>query len=267
MVITVSVGDLQPDAAVAAKTKSRMHAQCGSELENKRFMHAGYTRAFTGRAIRTACTMQQFDYDILDSTNDEARRLLAAGRIKDRAVIRARGQTAGRGTRGRSWASPSGAGLYFSYVCRNRSDSEVRTELPLTTAYTQAAGVACVEAARDVVGVNLRIKPINDLIWNGCKVGGILTEASVEDTRITALIVGVGLNIYPADRSLPADSLPAATLADAVAPAVLDHAILPNLERAIVDRLEETITTGRLGSIESDWRRLLIESTGGLLPE
>lgn len=237
-----------------------MQAHRGSDLKDHIVMHAGYTRAFTGRAIRTANTMQQFEYDILDSTNAEARRLLAAGHIERSAVITARGQTAGRGTRGRSWASPPGAGLYLSYVCRNRSDSEVPTELPLTTAYTQAAGVACVEAVRDVVGVDLRIKPINDLIWNGGKVGGILTEAIVEDSHLSALIVGIGINVYPADRSLAAGSLPAASLAEAAAPAVLDHATIPNLKRSIIDRLEEFMTPVRLGTIESEWRGLLIES-------
>src|SRR6185369_9085126 len=102
--------------------------------------------------------MQRFRFDILDSTNDEARRLLTAGAIDQSAVIVARGQTAGRGTRGRSWASPAGAGLYLSYVCRNRGDDGNRDELPLTTAYTQAAGVACVEAVRTTTGVILRIK-------------------------------------------------------------------------------------------------------------
>lgn len=203
--------------------------------------------------------MQRFDYDILDSTNEEARRLLAAGRIEHVAVVTARGQTAGRGTNGRTWISPARAGLYFSYVCRNCRDSDVRTELPLTTAYTQAAGVACVEAVSDVAGVVLRIKPINDLIWNGCKVGGILTEAIVEDDEMKALIIGVGINVHPAERPLSADSLPAASLAEAAAPEVLDQAILPNLEEAIVSRLAHYISPTRLEAIESDWRRLLID--------
>ena len=203
--------------------------------------------------------MQRFEFDILDSTNEEARRLLAAGAIDQSAVITARGQTAGRGTRGRSWASPAGAGLYLSYVCRSREDGLTRGKLPLTTAYTQAAGVACVEALRDVLGVELRIKPVNDLIWDCRKVGGILTEAFVENDRLTALIVGIGINVHRADRRLPVGAIPPVCLAEAVAPAMLPDGIVPTLEAGIVNRLVDCISPARLTAIESDWKRLLME--------
>lgn len=203
--------------------------------------------------------MQRFAYDIIDSTNDEARRLLAAGAIEYTALITARGQTAGRGTRGRSWVSPAGAGLYISYVCRNRNSDEADAdELPLTTAYTRAAGVACVEAMRDVFGIELRIKPVNDLIWNGGKIGGILTEAFIESNRLTAIIIGIGINLHSANRPMPAGTPRPLALSEVISPARLPDNVASVAEAAIVAHLVDRISPKRLATIEEDWNLHLI---------
>lgn len=200
--------------------------------------------------------MQRFDFDSLDSTNDEARRLLASGTIEDVAVITSRSQTAGRGTRGRSWASPPDAGLYFSYVCRNRADAGVAGALPLTTVYTLAAGVACVDAIQVVTGVRIQIKPINDLQWEGAKLGGILTEVEVQAGRLSSLIVGVGINVHPAERIVAPDALRPVSLADAMRPSLPDEAMTLRLLDCIVANLmawNERIASGDGGGIESCW--------------
>lgn len=204
--------------------------------------------------------MQRCEFDILDSTNDEARRLLAAGKIDEVAVISARGQNAGRGTRGRSWVSPAGAGLYLSYVCQNRKMPDASEALPLTNAYTKAAGVVCVDAVREVAGVNLRIKPVNDLIWQGRKVGGILTEAFVVGDRLSALIIGIGINVYQAERPISDGVMPAGCLAEAVGPRGLEANIIPSLQSAIVVHLADRISPPQLALVDSEWRKRLIES-------
>jgi len=212
--------------------------------------------------------MQTFAYDMLDSTNEEARRLLAGGAIDDAAVVIARGQAAGRGTHGRSWISPYDAGLYLSYACRNRGDQAQQNEWPLTTEYTLAAGVACAEAVREAFNIDLRIKPVNDLIRNGRKVGGVLTEAFVEEGRLTALIIGVGINVLPAVRSLPPGSMAVASLAEIDPAIALDSSSNARLARCVTAKLgiyTKRVTAGAGQVIGSAWRDLLIE--GATLPE
>lgn len=208
--------------------------------------------------------LQRFEYDTLDSTNDEARRLLASNAIEQHAVISARCQTAGRGTRGRTWASPAGAGLYFSYACRNAAATDAQAKLPLTTAYTLAAGVACVDAIQSVTGVSVAIKPINDLIWNGGKLGGILTEGHVEAGRLSALIVGIGINLHPAERKIDQGGLPAVSLAEAMAVPNNGAALADHLKNMIVANLvawTTRIAAGDTAGVESEWRRRCLPGT------
>jgi len=151
--------------------------------------------------------MQRYTYPTLDSTNNEARRLIdawqhhpAAGvsQAEPFAVV-ADTQTAGRGTQGRTWISPPGAGLYLSVV--HPVGGKV-SNLPMTTHYTMAAGVACVEALQTLYGVTVGIKPVNALIHNGCKLGGILTEGIIQENRLQCVITGIGINLLEADRPI-----------------------------------------------------------------
>lgn len=155
--------------------------------------------------------MRILPYDTLDSTNAEAARLLAAGQIDaEPCVIVAREQTAGRGTKGRSWCSPRDAGLYMTRVERLVGAAAPDGEL------TRAAGVACAEVLAEVFGIHVRLQGVNDLYLGAGKLGGILVEGDAEAGRLTTLLTGVGLNIWPALRTLPSGAAPVATLADQV---------------------------------------------------
>ena len=144
------------------------------------------------------------EYDALDSTNDEAKRLLHANALNGLTVIRAECQTAGRGTQGRVWASPQRAGLYFSIVhpfmlsARNE-DSNPLPDIPLTPVFTLAAGIACAETLETLTGQTIQLKPINDLMVEGRKLGGILTESLISENRCRALITGIGINVFRHD--------------------------------------------------------------------
>jgi len=130
-----------------------------------------------------------------DSTNDEARRLIAAG-AGHGTVVRADRQTAGRGRRGRHWESPPG-NLYMSIVA------------DATTAPTgQLAFVAALAAGDALTGGGcVRFKWPNDLMVRGRKVGGILIEADGGTA-----IVGIGINVAsaPAETAYPATAIAAA---------------------------------------------------------
>jgi biotin-[acetyl-CoA-carboxylase] ligase BirA-like protein len=141
---------------------------------------------------------QNFVYPELDSTNEEAKRLLAQGSLPALSLIRAHTQTAGKGTQGRQWISPPGAGLYFSIVHSFDTDVEPTPaeQNTLTPLLTLAAGVACAETIQELTGLQIQLKPINDLYVDGCKLGGILTESIISRNRCRALITGIGINIY-----------------------------------------------------------------------
>ena len=84
-------------------------------------------------------------------------------------IVLADEQTAGRGRRGRTWCSPPGAGLYFSYVTRPTRDIEL---------LTIAAGVGVVEGVARATGVHAHLKWPNDLLVGHRKLAGVLAEGA-----------------------------------------------------------------------------------------
>ena len=128
-------------------------------------------------------------FDVLDSTNTEAKRRVIEG-AEHGTVIIAEQQTAGRGRQGRSFFSPEGRGIYLSVIFRPKLSAE--QSLPVTA----AASVAVCRAIENVTGKQPQIKWVNDLYLKGKKICGILTEAvtGLETGDIEAIIVGIGIN-------------------------------------------------------------------------
>lgn len=133
-------------------------------------------------------------HDSIDSTNRRARELAAEGRSN--VAVVADEQTGGRGRLDRTWVSPSG-GVWLSAL--------VRPGVPAAHAplYTLAAAVATTRAVREA-GIEAGIKWPNDVLVDGRKLAGILTEMEGEADRVTWLVVGVGLNADVDPAALPA---------------------------------------------------------------
>lgn len=138
-------------------------------------------------------------YQETDSTNRAAKQAAIAGEAGHGSVILACGQSCGRGRRGRSFYSPSQAGLYLSVILQPQGN--LRESLLLTT----EAAVAVYKAIRKVTGIELDIKWVNDLYYKGKKVCGILTEAitDFESGEIQYAVVGIGLNLYEEEGGYP----------------------------------------------------------------
>lgn len=137
----------------------------------------------------------------IDSTNKEARRLLNKRSVAELegTVLTADFQSAGKGrVEDRRFYSPAGTGLYMSIILRP-TDSLITSDL-----ITPAAGVAVCRTIEKLSGQKTLIKWVNDIILDGKKVCGILTEGSLSpDGKIEALIIGIGVNIREPEEGFP----------------------------------------------------------------
>lgn len=204
-------------------------------------------------------------HGLVDSTSERAFARLAEGSARHGDVHVARGQTAGRGTQGRSWHSAPDEGLYLSVVL-----------LPDPPQYkppalTIATGLAVVEALTD-----LGLPPFgekapaldwpNDVVVDGQKLCGILTESRGLDEKRPHYVIGIGLNVrqlsFPAEltreRAVTSLALLGLDLTrDAVLEALLAR-LGPRLgqvrrhhERLATDYLRATGLLGRVVSVSS----------------
>ncbi len=145
-----------------------------------------------------------FYYPEIDSTNIRAKQLGEENAPHGTLVV-ADMQTAGRGRRGRGWVSPPGHSIYMSLLLRPDIRPGNAPMLTIVMAYSVA------EAIRDCTGLNVQIKWPNDIILNGKKIVGILTEMSTEIDYINHVVIGVGINVnmesFPEELSDKATSL------------------------------------------------------------
>ncbi len=134
----------------------------------------------------------------VDSTNDECARQLAAGRSAPFAVFALR-QTKGRGRFGRAWHSEANGNLYASFAFRPRIAPE------RMQTFTLWMGVTICELVSRFVPVTPGVKWPNDIVFDGRKAGGMLTEARVDADQIRDLVFGLGLNVNSSAGQWPSD--------------------------------------------------------------
>lgn len=142
-------------------------------------------------------------FETIGSTNSRAWELGQEGAFHGEVVV-AEHQTEGRGRRGRAWASPKGANLYFSVV--------LRPDLPPSRApeVTLLAAVALCETLREA-GAEATIKWPNDIQIGDKKVAGVLTELCAEADRIDFIVLGVGVNLNASLEDFPVEVAQVAT--------------------------------------------------------
>lgn len=153
----------------------------------------------------------------IDSTNRLAAELARGGAAEGTTVV-AEQQTAGRGRLGRTWVSPASVNLYASIVLRPRIPP---LEVPRLTL---VAGLAVAEAIRDSGPFEPRIKWPNDVLLDGRKVAGILTELEAEADRVRFVIVGIGVNLNATRADFPPELRTKATSLALASGAPVDRA-------------------------------------------
>jgi len=137
------------------------------------------------------------------STNDLAMAAGAAG-VPDGHCVLADRQSAGRGRLSRRWESPGGLGLYVSIL--------LRPPVPVAQAplLTVVAGVAVCDALSETAAVSPGLKWPNDVLLDGRKVAGILSELAASGSAIRHVVVGIGINVNHRSEDFPEELRPLA---------------------------------------------------------
>jgi BirA family biotin operon repressor/biotin-[acetyl-CoA-carboxylase] ligase len=186
--------------------------------------------------------------DEVDSTNDEAARELTAGRNAPFAIL-ARRQTRGRGRFGRTWHSESERNLYVSFAFRPR------VEPARMQTFTLWMGLNVCALLENLLGVKPGIKWPNDILFEGRKAGGMLTEARIDADRIRDLVFGLGLNVH-APAAWPAELGRRAIALSEVAAGPVD---LNRLAAALIGRVllawQSFAEGGHTGTFADLWNR------------
>ena len=131
-------------------------------------------------------------YDEIDSTNNRAKEAGDNGAAHGTLFV-ADMQVAGKGRRGRVWKSPSGSSIYMTILLYPDIPPVKAPQLTLLMAIAVAEGI------QEVTGLETKIKWPNDIVVNGKKVCGILTEMSTEEDAIRYVVVGIGINANTTD--------------------------------------------------------------------
>ena len=127
-------------------------------------------------------------YPIIGSTNDVAH-AEAAGGAADGLLVIADEQTAGRGRLDRRWWAPPGSSLLMSLLLRPALPAHAAGQL------TMCLGLAAVEGIESVTGLRPALKWPNDLLLEGRKLGGMLTELRLDGERLAYAVLGLGVNV------------------------------------------------------------------------
>lgn len=143
-------------------------------------------------------------------------------------------QTNGKGRLQRTWHSPNGTGIWMSLI--------LRPEIPLHKApqMTLLASVAITEAIAQQTGLSPSIKWPNDILLNGKKVVGILTELKAEADQVHAVIIGPGINVNQTANDFPEELKDVATslqmeLGEKVDRAALIQTIMSTFEKGMMN--------------------------------
>lgn len=179
------IRQLEEEGYEIEAVRNRGYRLIGSaDLLNEAEIHAALTSKWLGQHIKFL--------DEIDSTNNEVRRMAEQGAPEGSLVV-AEIQTAGKGRRGRSWSSPKGSGIWHSFLLRPDFAPEHASMLTLL------AAMAVRKSVWEVTGLEALIKWPNDIVVNGKKICGILTEMSTEEDSIRYVVVGIGINANTPD--------------------------------------------------------------------
>lgn len=133
-----------------------------------------------------------FYYDKIDSTQNEIWRLTEKN-ISNGTVVMAGTQTNGKGTHGRRWYTDTPNNIAFSFYIE--LDCNIKKIEGITTEIAEIL----IDIMKRFYNIEIGIKSPNDLVYNGKKIGGILTESKMNGENVRFLVVGIGINTSQTD--------------------------------------------------------------------
>ena len=182
------------------------------------------------------------------STNEIAKSLADKG-CPDGLVVVAEEQSGGKGRLSRGWFSPKGGGVWCSIVLRPPFMPYEASKCTLL------AAVAVIQAVNKYKGVHASIKWPNDVLLNGRKMVGILTEMSAEFGKINYIVIGTGINTNIAPEQIPEELKElSVSVAEVAEEPVKRVQILADYLKNVENLYEMAVKEG-FGPIFDLWRR------------
>jgi len=204
-------------------------------------------------AVRTEIVGQGeiYYFPDLDSTNNEGKKQANLG-CPDGSIVIAESQHKGRGRLSRGWFSPESKGIWLSIILRppfNPYDAPKCTLL---------AAVAVTRAIRKITQIECGIKWPNDILYQGKKIVGILTEMNAEMDAINHIVIGMGINVNINQDEFPDELMQIATSLSAITGHTISRMTLLS---AVLSELEQeykrVIEQGFVQMLD-EWRALSI---------
>ena len=188
-------------------------------------------------------------YDEIDSTNTQIKRLAEEDAPHGTLAV-ADYQSRGKGRRGRAWDSPHGSAIYMSILFR----PEIRPDR--ASMLTLVIGLSVTQAIRSNLGLQAQIKWPNDVVLNGKKLVGILTEMSAQMNYIEYLVTGIGINANL--REFPEELADKATSLYLESGHPFDRAEVTGLVmKHFEENYEKFVETEDLSGLKPDYEKLL----------
>lgn len=168
--------------------------ELGYEIESstrKGYRLLGEPDLFTGDELSMAMTTRYLGkkvicFKTIGSTNNYLKE--HADELPEGTLVVSEEQKTGRGRLGREWTSPSGKGIWMSLLLKPEISPQQAPQI------TQIAAAALIETVKDLHGLDVKVKWPNDIVINGKKTCGILTEMVAEIDRISHIVLGIGVN-------------------------------------------------------------------------
>ena len=174
--------------------------------------------------------MKIHHYEITSSTNAEAKKMILDG-IRE-GVVLAKRQTAGRGRLGRSFFSENG--IFMSMILSPE-------KLPFAPGFLTSAVAAATSRAITEKGFSVKIKWVNDILLDGKKICGILTEAVSLGSETLAYVIGIGINVGQSDFPEDIKDIAAALPLDEKEKSELFFRVLEQIDSALSEEKESIL--------------------------
>ncbi|MCR5468680.1 MAG: biotin--[acetyl-CoA-carboxylase] ligase [Lachnospiraceae bacterium] len=189
-------------------------------------------------------------FEETESTNTKAKQLADEG-AKNGTLVVTENQTAGRGRRGRDWLAGKGTNIAMTLVLKPEFAPNSASQVTLV------AALATASAIEKIYGAEAKIKWPNDILVNGKKVVGILTEMSAEIDYINYVVVGIGINVHKQEFSDDIKDIAGYVEQDGL-PVVRRSELLAEILRQFEKYYDIFCRDLNLKNLKTDYERMLV---------